>query len=73
MGASSNQVESTAPQEVLDNSSASGKRYGNCGKIILDKVELIRLLELGAKRSEIARLYGVDRSAITKAVRRMAA
>jgi hypothetical protein len=67
------QVESTNAQELLDNSAANRKRYGNCGKIILNKGELLRLLERGTKRSDIARLYGVDRSAITKAMRRMAA
>lgn len=73
MQSSTVKVESTKMQQLLDNSAADRKRYGNCGKIIINKDELVRLLELGAKRSEIARLYGVDRSAITKAVQRMAA
>lgn len=73
MSACINKVESTTTIEVLNNSAVMKKRYGNCGKLILNKDELLRLLDMGAKRSEIARLYGVDRSAVTKAMRRMAA
>jgi hypothetical protein len=49
------------------------KPYENCGKLILDMREVLKLLEQGATRAAIARVYGVDRSAITKAMRRMAA
>jgi len=47
------------------------KPYANCGKIILDQREILRLLDQGMKRTEIARRYGVDRSAVTKALARM--
>lgn len=47
--------------------------YANCGKLILDQRELLRLLDEGLKRAEIARRFGVDRSAITKSLRRMEA
>lgn len=49
------------------------KAYENCGKNILDKRELVRLLESGVKRADIARVYGVTRGAVTRAAQRLAA
>jgi len=49
------------------------KPYANTGKVIIDQRELLRMLEEGLKKADIARHYGVTRSAITKSLRRMAA
>jgi len=48
------------------------RRYANTGKVILDQREVLRLLDQGMRRAEIARRFGVDRSAITKSLKRLA-
>jgi len=49
------------------------KRYANTGKVIIDQRELLRMLEEGLKKADIARHYGVTSSAVTKSIKRMAA